>query len=175
MTPEDALTYTERLHAVVDELAETVASRNPGRLSCRAGCSGCCVDDLTVFAVEAEVLRTRHPDLFTEEEPHPTGACALLDAEGRCRAYGARPYVCRTQGLPLRWLEEALEDGERVVYEARDICPLNAEGPPLEALDAEACWDVGPFEARLRAVQAAVEGSDAPRRVSLRSLFAKTQ
>ena len=38
-------------------------------------------------------------------EPHPPGACAMLDADGACRVYAARPYVCRTQGLPLRWAE----------------------------------------------------------------------
>lgn len=174
MTPEAAVSYVERLHSVVDELAESVANRNAGRLACRAGCASCCVDDLTVFAAEADLLMAKFADLFGSEQPHEAGACALLGPDGHCRAYEARPYVCRTQGLPLRWLEEAMESGERVVYEARDICPLNAEGTPLEALDAEDCWDVGPFEARLRAVQQAVDGEASPRRISLRSLFFET-
>lgn len=171
MERQAAQDYVEKLHAVVDELAGTLHARHASRLQCRAGCAGCCVDDLTVFEVEADVLRSRFPDLFSQA-PHPPGACALLSADGRCRAYAARPYVCRTQGLPLRWIEQAQEDGQDVVYEARDICPLNAEGAPLEELPAEACWDVGPFEARLHAVQQAVSGGGEPPRVSLRSLFA---
>jgi Fe-S-cluster containining protein len=84
-----------------------------------------------------------------------------LDDEKRCRIYAHRPYVCRTQGLPLRWIED---EGEEI-YEARDICPLNAEGPPLEELPAEECWSIGPFEERL-----AREQKDGAR-VALRSLF----
>ena len=39
-----------------------------------------------------------------EEGAGPEGACAFLDGEGGCRVYPDRPYVCRTQGLPLRWI-----------------------------------------------------------------------
>ncbi len=74
----------------------------------------------------------------------------------------------------MRWLEiEEDEAGETQGYEARDICPLNAEGgPPVEALSPADCWDVGPFEARLAAVQDAVDGG-AGQRVPLRSLFSR--
>lgn len=105
----------------------------------------------------------RHHASVLDEAPHPDGACAFLDAEKRCRIYEHRPYVCRTQGLPLRWLEEDEETDE--VFEARDICPPNAEGPPLEELPAEACWTIGPFEERLARQQNDGE------RVALRSLF----
>ena len=84
-------------------------------------------DQITVFEVEAEVIRRHHADLLAEGEPHAEGACAFLDGEGACRIYEHRPYVCRTQGLPLRWLEEL--DGETV--ELRDICPLNDEDDPI--------------------------------------------
>jgi Fe-S-cluster containining protein len=48
-----------------------------------------------------------------------------------CAIYGARPLICRTQGLPL--LFEA-EDGEAEV----DFCPLNFTAPDaLADLDEE--------------------------------------
>ncbi|MBI3798314.1 MAG: YkgJ family cysteine cluster protein, partial [Deltaproteobacteria bacterium] len=101
------------------------------------------------------------------ETPHTEGACAFLNEEGACRIYAHRPYVCRTQGLPLRWIEER-EDGS--VSEMRDICPLNERGEPLENLAEEACWSIGPFEGRLARLQAAA-GNGEMQRIALRDLF----
>jgi Fe-S-cluster containining protein len=165
---DETVAWVERLHAVVSELAAPIEEVHGPRITCRAGCSGCCVDGLTVFAIEAAVIARRYPELCASGEPHAEGACAFLDAEGRCRVYEARPYVCRTQGLPLRWLEED-EDGAPV--EARDVCPLNLEGGVgLEELEAEACWTIGPIEQRLAERQAAEDGGRGTR-VPLRSLF----
>ncbi len=168
--PAEAIDWVEKLHAVVDEAAAPVARANASRLQCRAGCSECCADGLTVFAIEAAVIRRHHASLLASGQPHPEGGCAFLDAEGRCRIYASRPYVCRTQGLPLRWLEE--DELEDEIIESRDICPKNtAGGPPLEKLEADECWTLGPFEQRLADRQ---HGLDDGRgvRVALRSLFA---
>jgi hypothetical protein len=165
----ETIAWVDRLHTVTDELAAPVVKANEAGLACRAGCTGCCADGLTVFEIEAALIATRHPELLASGEPHAEGACALLDDEGRCRAYDARPYVCRTQGLPLRWLDED-EEGE--VFEARDVCPLNLDGGAgLEGLPADACWTIGPIEQRLAERQGALDGG-AGRRVELRSLFA---
>ncbi|MBM3263166.1 MAG: YkgJ family cysteine cluster protein [candidate division Zixibacteria bacterium] len=157
----------DRLHAVVDELAAPIKIRHAERLKCRLGCSACCVDDLTVFEVEAETIRLHYPDLLTHEAPHPTGACAFLDSADGCRIYPHRPYVCRTQGLPLRWVEEG-NNGEPVEY--RDICPLNEEGPDIASLPAEACWSIGPVEQKLAEMQGRKDGGE-ERRIALRDLF----
>ena len=77
--------------------------------------------------------------------------------------------MCRTQGLPLRWLAEG-PDG---TVEMRDICHLNEAGPPLEEIDAAECWTLGPVEGALAQTQADVDGGQL-RRVSLRSLFARS-
>jgi len=125
------------------------------------------VDELTVFTVEADRIRARHGDLLTRDEPHPVGGCAFLDEQGACRIYDVRPYVCRTQGLPLRWLDE--HEGQTVEF--RDICHLNeVADEPVESLPIEDCWTIGPFESRLATLQATQ--SDQPAgRVALRSLF----
>lgn len=154
--------WVTRFHAAVDEVAGPVERANQDRLKCTSGCADCCVDGLTVFEIEADEIAEHHPDVL-EEEPHPPGGCAFLDGERRCRVYEHRPYVCRTQGLPLRWLEEDEETDE--VFEARDICPLNAEGTPLEELATEECWSIGPFEERLARQQ------NDGKRVALRSMF----
>lgn len=169
--PDDAIDWVERLHAVVDELVTPIVAAHGPRLKCRSGCNACCSDGLSVFAVEAAVIARHHGPLLAEGAPSDEGACAFLDEDGACRIYAHRPYVCRTQGLPLRWLEH--EDGEPV--EVRDVCPLNADGgPPLEELTADACWTLGPFEERLGARQASLDGG-AGHRLALRSLFADTR
>ncbi|HYL82538.1 MAG TPA: YkgJ family cysteine cluster protein [Candidatus Acidoferrum sp.] len=157
------------LYAEVNRQASPLHARHAKRLQCRKGCCGCCVDGLTVFEVEAESIRRHYPALLAEGAPHPEGACAFLDEAGACRIYEHRPYVCRTQGLPLRWIEER-SDGNSV--ELRDICPLNENGPPIESIPEEDCWSIGPFEERLAGLQAIADGGRL-RRMPLRSLFRK--
>ncbi len=174
--PEAATDWVEKLHLLVDGCAAPIERANAGRLACRVGCSDCCVDELTVFTIEAAVIRRHHAALLATGAAHPVGGCAFLDAEGACRIYEHRPYVCRTQGLPLRWLSED-EDApldDPAVVESRDICPKNVDGgPPLEELAADDCWTLGPFETRLAERQAQLDGGRGER-VSLRSLFAET-
>jgi hypothetical protein len=154
------------LHSEIARNTRRLNVLHAARLECRKGCSSCCVDGLTVFEVEAELIRARHAELLAANAPHAEGACAFLDAHGACRIYAERPYVCRTQGLPLRWIEER----EGGAVELRDICPLNEAGTPVEELDADACWTLGPVEERLGQLQLAAGAG--PPRIRLRDLFA---
>lgn len=150
------------LHGEIDRATEPLVARHAARLQCRRGCADCCVDGLTVFEVEAARIRRAFGELLADGEPHAPGACAFLDANGACRIYEARPYVCRTQGLPLRWIEFDPP------VEYRDICPLNESAEePIEALPAADCWELGPYEGRLAALQP--DGA----RVALRELFGR--
>lgn len=158
------------IHRVVDQMVAELTEVHRDRLKCARGCSACCVDDLTVFEVEAERIRDRHGRWLATATPHDPGACAFLDDKGACRVYADRPYVCRTQGLPLRWLADDEDTGE--IVEQRDICPLNEEGDPLEALSEEECWTLGGVEERLARLQASHDGG-ALRRVALRDLFGR--
>ena len=136
------------LHRDVDRRASDLAERHTGRLQCRRGCHDCCLDDLTVLHVEAEAIRMHVGESLRAQSPRDAGSCAFLDAEGACRVYAARPYICRTQGLPLRWFE--LDEGLGEVSEYRDICPLNLEGgPPLETLHDDDVWTLGQTEEQL--------------------------
>ena len=157
----------QNIHAEIDRQTAPIENIHADRLQCRRGCCACCIDDLTVFEVEAEPIRRHYPELLTRGTPHPPGACAFLDDHGGCRIYAHRPYVCRTQGLPLRWIDE-LDDGTPV--EMRDICPLNDEGAPIETLPEDQCWTIGPFEAELADLEKEMDGGQM-RRVALRSLF----
>ncbi len=166
--PEDVgKDSVESLHASMDLEVRAITVRLGDRITCRRGCTDCCVDDLTVFEAEADRIRREAGERLAGAEAHAAGACAFLDPEGACRIYESRPYVCRTQGLPLRWFEEA-DDGTVVEY--RDICPLNDHGDPIEAISESDCWTIGPAEERLVRIQRA-SGSERNRRVVLRELF----
>lgn len=189
-----ALEALVAFHGEIDGAVALLAERQGGRLRCGRGCFACCLDGLSVRPIEAERIRRRQATLLREEAPHPSGGCAFLDAEGACRIYDDRPSVCRSQGLPLRVL---FEDEAGEIAEQRDICPLNLDGgPPLDQLDEDDCWLVGPHELRLASLDALflsamepghldghldgrrdeveadrAEDDDQARRVPLRSLF----
>ena len=160
------LQETLRIHSEVDARVRRLLLVHGGRLQCRRGCASCCIDDLTVFEVEARRIRERCSDVLASA-PHPPGACAFLDGEGVCRIYEHRPYVCRTQGLPLRWFSTGV-DGNTV--ELRDICERNEPGVPIESLPDDSCWRVGPVEAQLAELQSSADPGP-PRRTRLRDLF----
>lgn len=163
---KEALEALDRIHDGVDGRARAIAESHGSRIVCARGCFDCCVDELTVFEIEAEKIRRDFPELLEFAEPHPPGRCVFIGETGECRIYESRPYVCRTQGLPLRWLDET-------EVEYRDICPLNdEEGDAVETLDEERCWTIGPTEDALRRLQASLDGGEL-RRVALRDVFTK--
>ena len=167
---ESVLRALGELHREIDREADEVAGRHGDRLNCARGCSACCIDGLSVTAVEAERIRSGHADLLSSGSPHAPGGCAFLDGEGACRIYRDRPSVCRSQGLPLRIL---FEDDEGEIAERRDICPLNQDGgPALGELDEDDCWLIGPHELKLIELDRRLNGDgETAARVSLRSLF----
>ena len=160
-----AARFAGQIHTAVANSARRLEVLHAEEMQCRRGCHDCCVDDITVFALEAARIAVAHPALLAKGQPHPTGACAFLNIAGACRVYHERPYVCRTQGLPLRWLDGG-PDGQTTEY--RDICPLN-DAIPVTSLPAAACWSLGRTESLLQQAQHQLSGDQ--RRVSLRSLF----
>ncbi len=154
----------KKFYEEVDRRVQELETIHAERLNCKRGCASCCIDGITVFQIEAENIKLHHAKLLQEEKPHAIGRCAFLDEANACRIYENRPYVCRTQGLPLRWLDEESE------IEYRDICPLNEIGKPIESLEPEKCLTIGFFESRLATLQSEFSQGKM-NRVALRSLF----
>ena len=168
---EEILIEVKLLHAEVSRRADALAAELGSLLVCQKGCSDCCQDDLAVFPVEAEIIRRYCGPLLTFDKPHPHGKCAFLDEEGACRIYPWRPYVCRTQGLPLRLANEGQGD-------TRAVCSLNEaefsnHGVDLFQLPVDQCWNIGEVESRLAGLQVQALGlfQETLPRVKLRELF----
>ncbi|MCP5067948.1 MAG: hypothetical protein GY946_15410 [bacterium] len=126
---------------------------------------------MSVCQIEAERIRKAHPTLLAESAPRQEGACAFLSDDDRCRIHADRPYVCRTQGLPLRWLDE---NQDLEILEHRSICELNLPGPSITGLEEEACWLLGPTELELDRIEQ--QWRPGPQlRVQLRALFQRAR
>jgi uncharacterized protein len=131
----EALTAYRRLMAKVDAHWTRSARLLGDRLRCAPGCCDCCRQHISVFPVEAvsialavEALPGDAADALRRRVAHlpADGPCPLLNADGRCALYAARPIICRTQGLPLLI---ATDGGDQVA-----ACPLNTmDGETLPA------------------------------------------
>jgi Fe-S-cluster containining protein len=119
-----------------------------------------------IFGIEAENIRKNFTDFLATAHAHPEGKCAFLDAEGACRIYAARPYVCRTQGLPLMIHLE--EDGREL--ELIDICELNEPTLSLDELADEDFFFTNPWEEKLAILQMQADKGKMDR-MKLRDLF----
>ncbi|HEX6241083.1 MAG TPA: YkgJ family cysteine cluster protein [Polyangiales bacterium] len=151
------------LVAKVESFVAAVGARRASDLACKRGCDGCCHAWLSVSAVEAEAVRAGLAALPAEarqrvrargvhelarehEGPeHDRGPprCALLEDDGSCAVYAARPLVCRTQGHALRYPPDFIPaEAVQLRTKAGDVtwCPLNyREAAPRaeDVLDAE--------------------------------------
>jgi hypothetical protein len=138
----------------VSAFTDVTSARRHADFSCRAGCDACCQAWLTVNPVEAEAVLSRlaalsdaarqrvrrrgERELAREAEGTAQPRCAMLEEDGRCAVYEARPLVCRTQGHALLYPRDLLAKNTIRARRAQgDItyCPLNYQSAPPEAAD----------------------------------------
>ncbi|MCX5865515.1 MAG: YkgJ family cysteine cluster protein [Deltaproteobacteria bacterium] len=113
-----------QLIAALDAEIARIGEMHGATLSCGPGCASCCLA-FSVLPIEAACLREAIGAL------PPTSrellGCNLAESDNRCplliddlcSIYAARPVICRTQGLPLAYVDE-----ERQAIEV-SACPLN--------------------------------------------------
>ena len=103
----------------VDAFTARVEAAQGRWLRCGAGCDGCCRLRRSAWAVEIDHLRRHVAELpaarraeLAERRNDPevrAGArCVMLDGDGRCAVYAARPLICRTHGPAVRLPEGQL-------------------------------------------------------------------
>lgn len=106
MPPLDTVQKTLylKLTADIDSLTKKLTlERFPKTLKCRPGCAECCMQ-FSVLPLEAALIQehlTGRPPLLSQEDT----VCALLE-NNKCSIYHTRPIICRTQGLPLAYVDE---------------------------------------------------------------------
>jgi uncharacterized protein len=127
----------------VDAFFDRARSAHGASITCSAGCDACCHRRFSVTGVEADALR-RHLDtldaaareaLRTRAQRGDPTRCAALGDDGRCGVYDARPLICRTHGLALRFRDE------RRHLPVLDACPKNYTDVDLSTLDPATVLD----------------------------------
>ncbi|WP_437678635.1 YkgJ family cysteine cluster protein [Sorangium sp. So ce131] len=133
-----------QLFAKVDAFFAGASARLGERMACHTGCNDCCHRRFSVTAIEADALRDALAALPADDraalaaraQAGDPGVCPALDGAGRCAVYAARPLICRTHGLPIRFAPA----GGRVLP-VIDACPKNFVGEDLGALPAGSILD----------------------------------
>lgn len=147
MTPDDRL---DELWSKIDAFTARVNERYPGALACAEGCSDCCHRELTLTTIEAERVAALVMDLPPEaraelaERAASGEPCVALGANGACAIYAARPVVCRSHGLPLRFVDPGNEGDPsraRRALPILDVCPKNFVGHDLGSIDPACVMD----------------------------------
>lgn len=134
----DFSNYRELCEKVSQKFSQ-IRERRPADFQCKAGCHSCCVPNIQVFSIERahiqDFLRENPAALEKIEKlgrtnPHKGSRCSLLDENGECVIYPARPLVCRSHGAPLV-LRKKNDDL------TLDACPLNFTKSDLGKLAVE--------------------------------------
>lgn len=133
-------------------------------LQCGPGCADCCIRFSVLpleAAIVAEALQGQKPI------PRDDGDKCLLLSGDLCQVYEVRPVICRTQGLPLGYIDEAAGTIEV------SACPLNF--PDDYPLTHDDLLYMDQFNSRLAALNlqyCRAAGLDPEKRIPLADLVA---
>ncbi|KAB2926899.1 MAG: YkgJ family cysteine cluster protein [Leptonema illini] len=133
------LAYLSLVKEIELAASQLAGGRLAGRITCRPGCSSCC-RAFSVLPLEAALLQRVLPAAAGSRQE---GDCVFLGG-GLCTVYSCRPVICRTQGLPLAYVDEILEQIEV------SACPLNF--PEDAELDHDELFFMDAFNERLAAL-----------------------
>lgn len=159
-----------QLLADLDVEIARIGEMHAEALSCGPGCAFCC-QAFSVLSVEAACLRKAIADLpavsqgrLGDNLAEDADCCPLLIDE-LCSVYAVRPVICRTQGLPLAYV-----NADREALEV-SACPLNFPDEYVFAQEHLLFLDV--FNSRLSEINRAwclLQCLDASRRIPLREI-----
>ncbi len=94
-----------QLTADIDSLiGSLISERFKKKLKCRPGCIECCMN-FSVLPMEAAFIAEKIKELSPAQTDDDTNCPFLL--ENQCSIYNIRPIICRTQGLPIAYINEA--------------------------------------------------------------------
>ena len=106
----------------IDTVSNKIQGYYKNHITCKKGCSSCCIKDRTVIPIEAYFIKEHlNPEIINSAiQNNEHNQCLFLKNE-LCLMYEFRPLICRTQGLPLMY--HSLE-GDDATYEL-SVCELN--------------------------------------------------
>ncbi|RKD88226.1 YkgJ family cysteine cluster protein [Mangrovibacterium diazotrophicum] len=94
----------QRFIANVDKLTESLSSLHSKHMQCRKGCDLCCMN-YRIFPVEYFAVQQALSEKPVKTMESKDGSCVFLK-DHACQIYEHRPFICRTHGLPLLYMNE---------------------------------------------------------------------
>lgn len=88
----------------VDELTEKLSALHKDHMQCRKGCDLCCMN-YRIFPVEYHAIQQSLQDNPVQTTESNDDSCIFLK-DHACQIYEHRPFICRTHGLPLLYLND---------------------------------------------------------------------
>ena len=134
---------TEEYHGLVadlDQAIDTMEQHLHQFLRCAPGCSSCC-KKFSVLPLEAALIIN---SANVRLQPKDSGEICPQLVDRHCSIYPQRPLICRTQGLPIGYIDEAHEQIEV------SACPLNF--PEDHLFDFQDLLLLDSFNSRLAAL-----------------------
>ena len=142
----NAKSIREEYRALREELDKEIAyleKKHNAHMLCKNGCDLCCLP-FSVFPVEFDVIREDMQmelgKLSISTEENATNTCTLLRNHS-CTIYPSRPFICRTHGLPLLYMQ----DDDWVLSH----CELNFTDIDEDYFDREQCHAQDTWNSRL--------------------------
>lgn len=123
----------------VDAKVEQLSKLHAGNMKCGKGCDLCCMD-FSVFPVEfyhiKEQMQRTNPAWLQKVVGAPADSkrCVLLD-DHACSIYPFRPYICRTHGFPLVYMNETGDEMEL------SFCDLNFTEVDDDYFEMDNVWE----------------------------------
>lgn len=110
-------------------------------VQCKHKCSSCCIN-FGILAVEKYYILHAIENSSKYTTQHEDETCAFL-WNNSCSIYAHRPFICRTQGLPIVYLQE-----DTGVYEL-SVCELNFKNIDMSYFTEENCLFMDFFNSEL--------------------------
>lgn len=101
----------------VDRMVVDFSSRLHEHLRCAPGCSSCC-RRFSIAPIEAALIAEQSEASLESCSIKTDDTCRFL-IDDLCSIYLNRPLICRTQGLPIAYVDEINEQIDV------SVCPLN--------------------------------------------------
>lgn len=106
------------LRSEVDKLSDKLSNQHKSNLNCKKGCDSCCME-FSVLPVEFFTIvdEMKNRELSINHQANDEQCMFLVGHE--CQIYPSRPFICRTHGLPLLYMND-----EGTAWEL-SFCELN--------------------------------------------------
>ncbi len=93
------------LRQELDQHCQELSQTHAAHMHCKAGCDQCCMD-FSVLPIEYFAIKAQAGDALTKGRKTTNEEDCPFLVDHQCVIYPCRPFICRTQGLPILFMGE---------------------------------------------------------------------